>query len=319
MKSISKKRIIQLVMLFTLALVLTGCVQYDSTGQPTGWVYEYIGQPTAYFLDWIAGLFNGSYGVAIIILTILTRIVMVPASFNMTKNSMISQAKMKFAQPEIDEINAELKETNDPELQKELQAELMATYKKYDVNMMGGLGGCLPLLIQLPILSAVYAAIRSSEQIAQSTFLGINLGQRSLGITIAVVLVTALQGWLQMKTMPQTDNEQAQATTRSMMLMTPLMLGYGTWVSAAGLGVYFLTGGLFMIIQQLYTAHILRPRVNKLIESEADKYKNLPKRKRKAPVKNKQNEGRIVPVKQNFSNKRRRNEGIQQRRPHHKK
>lgn len=316
MKNISKKRIAQIAMLLVLVLVLTGCVQYDQSGQPTGWVYEYLGKPTAVFLDWIAGIFNGSYGVAIIILTILTRILMVPSSFNMTKNSMISQAKMKFAQPEIDQINEELKATDDPQAQQALQAELMATYKKYDINMMGGLGGCLPLLIQLPILSAVYAAIRSSQQIAQSTFLGLNLGERSLGITIAVVLVYALQGWLQMKTMPQADNEQAQSTTRSMMLMTPLMLGYGTWVSAAGLGVYFLTGGVFMIIQQLYTAHILRPRVNKMIEAEAEKYKNMPKRQRKTVVKTKQDDGRIVPVKQNV---KRRNEGVQQRNRNRKK
>ena len=263
-------------MLLVAVLVLSGCVSYDSAGNPSGWVYEYIGRPTSMVLDWIATLFGGSYGVAIIIVTILTRLLMMPSSINMTKSSMMTQAKMKFAQPEIDEIQAEIKETDSQEEQMRLNAELQQVHKKYDIDMMGGLRqGCLPLLLQMPIISAVYAAIRSSEQIQNATFLGINLGERSIAVVVAVVVVYALQGWLTTKGTPSSDNPQAAQQQKSMMLMNPIMLGWTSWTAAAGLGLYFLTGGVFAVVQQLIMNHIIRPRVTRMMEEEVKKYESL--------------------------------------------
>ena len=305
------KRLLQLAgLLMLVCLVMTGCVSYDSAGNPSGWVYEYIGRPMAHFLDWIANLFGNNYGIAIIIVTILTRILMMPSSMKMTRDSMMSQAKMKFAQPEIDEINAEIQASKDPKVQAELQNELMGVYKKYDINMMGGLGGCLPLLLQLPIISAVYAAIRSSEAIKQSTFLGIHLGERSLVIVVAVVIVCALQGWLMTKTMPQSDNEQAASTSRTMMLMNPIMLGWISYSSAAGLGLYFLAGGIWAVIQQLYMNQVVRPKAQQQVEEEIAKYKQQIKpRKKRVNPSHEIDSDRLVPTKKN----KRRNEGKQNR------
>lgn len=303
-------------LLAVVMLIMSGCVSYDSAGNPSGWVYEYIGRPTSSLMDWLAGLFGGSYGMAIIIITLITRLFMMPSSINMTKNSMISQAKMKLAQPEIDEINEEMNATEDPQRKAALQQELMALYKRYDINMFGGLTGCLPLLIQMPIISAVYAAIRSSERILESTFLGISLGEQNLILVIAVVAVYALQGWMMQRNTPQSDNPQAQQTNRTMMLMNPLMIGWISYASAAGLGLYFLTGGVFAIFQQLYTNHIVKPRIEKLMEEEEEKYKDVRRKPRKKVVQQPTNDGsqRLVPTKQNVqTNGTRRNEGKQKR------
>ena len=161
--SINKQKIQMIFLLTLVVLVASGCVSYDSTGNPSGWVYDYLGRPASLFLDWLANLFGGSYGVAIIIVTMITRLLMMPSSLKMTKNSMISQAKMKIAQPEIDEIKADIEATSDAQEKTALNQELMDVYKKYDIDMLGGLSGCLPLIIQMPIISAVYAAIRSSQ------------------------------------------------------------------------------------------------------------------------------------------------------------
>ncbi|MBG9977885.1 membrane protein insertase YidC [Ruoffia tabacinasalis] len=306
-------------LLAVVILVMSGCVSYDSAGNPSGWVYEYIGRPASTLMDWIAGIFGGSYGVAIIIITIITRLLMMPSSVNMTKNSMISQSKMKIAQPEIDEINAEMEETSDQNEKAALQQELMQVYKKYDINMFGGLAGCLPLLIQMPIISAVYTAIRSSPEILRSNFLGINLGEQSIPLVIGVVLLYALQGWMMQKNTPQSDNPQAQQTSRTMMLMNPLMIGWITYASAAGLGIYFLTGGVFAIFQQLYMNKVVRPRIEKDMEAEAEKYAHVKRTPRKKATKakntNKGDSKRLVPTKNNVntSNKKRRNEGKQRR------
>ena len=177
------------------------------------------------------------------------------------------------------------------------------------------LGGCLPLLIQMPFITAVYAAIRSSQEIASSSFLGIHLGKRSILIVALVVLAYFLQGWLMQKqSTVSSSNPQAQQTTKMMMLMNPLMLGWISWASAAGLGLYFLTGGIFMIVQQLYINHQVRPRIEAMVEEKREYYESLPRTKRKRKVNVQQETSsrnqRLVPTKNTST---RRNEGKQRR------
>lgn len=318
---LNQRKIQMIGLLLVVVLVASGCVSYDEAGNPSGWVYQYLGQPASQFLDFLANLFNGSYGIAIIIVTVITRLIMMPSSVNMTKNSMISQTRMKIAQPEIDEIKAEIEATKDPKEQAALNQEMMAVYKKYDINMMGGLSGCLPLIIQMPIISAVYTAIRSSERITESTFLGLNLGEQSIMIVVLVVVITALQGWMMQRNMPKSDNPQAAQTGSTMMLINPLMLGWISWISAAGLGLYFLVGGLFALGQQFYTNKIVRPKIKEMLEQEANNHKNNPRkaRARKATVPtasaDKNAKKRLVPTKSDIisSETTRRNEGKQRR------
>lgn len=312
MKKNKYKKIQMILLLLFVVFVMTGCVQYDSAGNPSGWIYEYIGIPTSNALDWLASLFGGSYGIAIIIVTIITRLFMMPSSVRMMKNSMVSQEKMKIAQPEIDEIREEIEATDDAQLKAELNNELMAVYKKYDINMFGGVTGCLPLLIQMPIISAVYVAIRSSQQILESSFLGINLGERSLILTIIVVIVYAIQGWLTQRNTPQSDNPQAQQTSKTMMLMNPLMLGWISWASAAGLGLYFLTGGVFALGQQLYINNVVRPRIEADLDKQKEKYASVKRKSKTAKKTTTKADGqkRLVPTKNQV---KRRNAGKQQR------
>ena len=316
---LNQRKIQMIGLLLIVVLVASGCVSYDDAGNPTGWVYQYLGQPASQFLDFLANIFNGSYGIAIIIVTIITRLIMMPSSVNMTKNSMISQTRMKIAQPEIDEIKAEIEATKDPKEQAALNQEMMAVYKKYDINMMGGLSGCLPLIIQMPIISAVYTAIRSSERITQSSFLGLNLGEQSILIVVLVVLVTGLQGWMMQRNMPKSDNPQAAQTSRTMMLMNPLMLGWISWISAAGLGLYFLVGGLFALVQQFYTNKIVRQKIQEMLAEEEENHKSNPRkaRARKAAAAASDNDAkkRLVPTKSAVisSETTRRNEGKQKR------
>ncbi|MGX7108260.1 membrane protein insertase YidC [Facklamia miroungae] len=288
-----------------VSLMATGCIRYDSAGNPTGPIYEYLGVPTAHFLDFLADIFGGSYGIAIIIVTLITRLFMLPSTYKMTKSSMESSAKMKYAQPEISEIQAEMKETDDPEEKAALQQELMQVYGKYDINMLSNVSGCLPLLIQMPIISAVYTAVRSSHKIAEASFLGINLGEKSLLLVVLVAATTFLSSWLMQKgtANPTVDNPQANQMQQSMLYMNPLMLGYFTYISNAGLGLYFFTGSLFNLAQQLYMNQVARPKIQKNIEEKVQKYQNMPreKRQKKARQTKKQlekvNADRIVPVK----------------------
>ena len=288
-----------------VVLVTSGCVRVDSSGKPTGMIYEYIGIPTANLMDYIAKLFGGSYGIAIMIITLFTRIFMIPTTYKMTKSSMESSAKMKYAQPEISEIQAEIAETDDPQEKIALQQELMQVHSKYDINMLSNMGGCLPLLIQMPIMSAVFAAIRSSEQIAESSFLGINLGQKSIIIVIFVSVVSFLSGWLMQKASPvsASDNPQAGQMQKSMLIMNPLMMGWFAYASNAGLGIYLLTGAVLTLVQQAYMNYVARPKIQAEIDEKMKKYENMPRQKRQKKARQlkqelkKANQDRIVPIK----------------------
>lgn len=313
------KHLKNLGLLLFVTLIASGCVRYAADGTPTGWVYEYLGQPASHFLNWLAEIFGGSYGIAIIITTIIVNLLMLPSNLKMTRSTMISQARMKIAQPEIDEIKAEMEAETDPAEKARLNQEMMAIYKKYDIDMFGGLSGCLPLLIQMPIISAVYAAIRSSQEIKDSTFLGIHLGDQNLLIVVLVVIFSFLQGWMMQKVTPKSDNSTANQTANTMLWMNPLLLGWLTYASAAGLGLYFLTGSIFRLITQIYQNRVLRPKIQAMLDEEAKKFENTPrqvrKRKKAANEVNLDGSKRLVPTKnpiQTSPSGNRRNEGKQQ-------
>ncbi|MBK9525891.1 MAG: membrane protein insertase YidC [Bacteroidetes bacterium] len=120
-----------------------------------GWVNKYLVIPTFNFLN----SFDINYGIIILLLTVLVRIILLP----LTYGSFKSQAKMKVLQPEMAEINEKFK---DDAMKK--QQEVMGLYKKAGVNP---LGGCIPGLLQLPILIAMFRFFPASIELRQEPFL----------------------------------------------------------------------------------------------------------------------------------------------------
>ena len=129
-----------------------------------GWVNRFLVIPTFNYLN----SFNLNYGLIILILTIFVRIIILP----LTYGSFKSQAKMKILQPEMAELNEKFKE--DP---MKKQQEVMAIYKKAGVNPMGG---CIPGLLQLPILIAMFRFFPSSIELRQQSFYGPPIYQRTI-------------------------------------------------------------------------------------------------------------------------------------------
>ncbi len=120
-----------------------------------GWINRFVVIP---IFDWLS-TFIGSYGLIILILTIIIKIVLFP----MTYKSYVSMAKMRVLKPQIDEINA--KHVGD---KMKSQQATMALYKKVGVNP---LGGCLPMLLQMPILFAMFSFFPASIELRQQGFL----------------------------------------------------------------------------------------------------------------------------------------------------
>lgn len=122
-----------------------------------GWINRYIIITVFDFL----GRFISNYGIIILILTILIKLVISPLTFK----SYMSSAKMRVLKPEIDKINAKYPKTEDA---MKKQQETMALYSKTGVSMFGG---CLPMLLQFPILFAMFRFFPSSFELRQESFL----------------------------------------------------------------------------------------------------------------------------------------------------
>ncbi len=224
-----------------------------------GWVNKFVVIPTFNFLD----SFQLNYGLIILILTIFVRILILP----LTYGSFKSQAKMKILQPEMGEINEKFKD--DP---MKKQQEVMAIYKKAGVNP---LGGCIPGLLQMPILIAMFRFFPSSIELRQQSFLwatdlstydsildlpfnipfyGSHVSLFTLLMTVSTIIYTKVNMQMTTATNPQMK--------WMMYLMPILFLGFFNNYSS-GLSYYYFLSNVFGFGQQyIFKAFINEDKIH---------------------------------------------------------
>jgi len=185
-----------------------------------------------------------NYGVAIILLTILIKTLIYP----LTYKQMASMRKTVDLQPKIKAIQAKYK--NDKE---KANAAVMELYKEHKVNPMGG---CLPIVVQLPIFWALYSTLRNFEydpsNIAAHIFLGFDL-TKIYGFALTPHLIlpifAAATTFLQTKL---TNPNASDPTQKTMLYMMPVFFAYISATVPAGLALYWVTMNVVSIFQQLY-------------------------------------------------------------------
>jgi YidC/Oxa1 family membrane protein insertase len=200
-------------------------------------------------LRWIYG-HVGNYGVAIILLTLGIRILLFP----LMHTSTVSMRKMAKVQPKVKEIQAKYKKKKaDPQARAKMNQEMMALYKQEGVNPMAG---CLPLLVQLPLLWALYQLFLKAIELRHEPFiLWITDLSAKDPLYVTPILMTATM-WLQQRLAPQAGDPQQQ----KLMRMMPLIFGIMFLQFPAGLVLYWLTNNIITIIQQEITLHIVGER-----------------------------------------------------------
>lgn len=183
-----------------------------------------------------------SYGIAIILLTLIIKVVLYPLSYK----QMYSMKKMQEIQPQIKEIQEKYKG-----LPEKANKAIMELYKKNDANPMAG---CLPVLLQMPIFIALFQALRRFQYAdLGASFLWIPHLKDPDPYKILPVLV-ALATYLQSKVSqgPTNGNPQAVATQKSMLYMMPVFIGWVSLTFPAGLGLYWVFFSIFGAIQQIF-------------------------------------------------------------------
>lgn len=252
--------------MIVLSLVITGCAQrtgaalHAPQSGPYGWIYKWIGTPFQNLILATAKAIGGknAYAWGIIIISFVVRLVLLPLSLNQQYKSTAQQEKMRAVQPQLKLIQEKQKEAKDPATQQKISSLMMEVYKKNNLSLTGGLG-CLPLLLQMPVLIGIYQAVQYSKEIGAATFLSIPLGKSSMVITIIATLFYVVQGFMSLQIVPQEQRKQMQ----TMLLMSPMMTFFISMISSAALALYFLVGGIIIVIQQLITNYIIMPKIKR--------------------------------------------------------
>lgn len=233
------KRLFSLIMLGILMVALSGC------SANSGFFHNNLVSPFTTLIHFTASLFGGSYGVAIILITLVIRLILAPFFIKMYKNQREMQEKMTVLKPEMEKIQKKLKQTKDPKEQQKYQQEMMQLYQKHGVNPLNI--GCLPILIQMPILMGFYYAIRTSHVIASHDFLWFSLGHRDILLALIACAVYLVQFLVSQIGMP----EQTQKSMRFIGLISPAFILIISLNYPAALPLYWTVSGLFMIGQTL--------------------------------------------------------------------
>lgn len=244
-----------------------------------GWINRFVVIPLFNFLN----SFIGNYGLIILILTIVIKVVLFP----LTYKSYLSGAKMRVLKPQIDEIGKQYPDKAD---NMKKQQEVMALYKKAGVNP---LGGCLPMLVQMPILFAMFRFFPASIELRQQSFLwaedlsaydavltwntyipyvseyfGNHLSLFTLLMAISMVGVNQLNS-SNMTTAPGQPNMKVMMWIMSVMML----IFFNSY--AAGLSYYYLVANLITLGQTF----IIRKTVNdEAILAKLEDYKKNPRK-----------------------------------------
>ena len=189
----------------------------------------------------------GNYGIAIIIVTILMRIVIFPLTLKQEK----SMKKMRDLQPEIEKIKEKYKDS--PQEYQQKTAEL---YRESGVNP---LGGCLPLLIQMPVFVALYWAFSGNAIPADAKFLWFTLKQPdrlfmigNFAFNLLPILNVGVT-YIQQKIMTSaTSGQESSQQMQTMLYMMPLMMLFIFYNMPSGVTLYYLVSGALSLVQQYF-------------------------------------------------------------------
>jgi YidC/Oxa1 family membrane protein insertase len=233
------------------------------------WINQFVIIP---IFDWLSR-FIGNFGIIILLLTIIIKIGLLP----LTYRSYLSQARMKVLKPQIDELTEKYPKGKEMERQQ----ATMALYKKAGISP---LGGCLPMLLQFPILFAMFRFFPTSIELRQESFLwakdlstydaiitwGSNIPLLGNHLSLFTILMT-VSTIIQMK-MSDTSSTQQMPGMKTMMYIMPVMFMFALNNFSSGLTYYYFLANMITIGQNyLFKGFIDEKEILRKIEERKAK------------------------------------------------
>ena len=210
-----------------------------------------IAKPIFIWLNWTHDHWTGNYGWAIVVVTIIINLALLPLRFS----SLKSARKMQQISPQIKTINEKYKniKINDPRKAEQNQ-EVMALYKKEGVNPVGG---CVPLIIQIPFFYAFYRVLSLAIELRHAPWLWVSdlSAPESLPVHLLPIILVVSQLLTQRMTPPPGMDPTQQKMTQFM----PVIMGFIFYSLSSGLVLYYLTSNLVGIGMQLAINRFMPP------------------------------------------------------------
>jgi len=204
--------------------------------------WAFIAKPLYIILRFMVSHGISNWGWAIIAFTAIFTIVLLPSRIWMTK----SQLKMMRIQPKVDAIKNRYRhlKMNDPKRQ-DMNAEMMALYKTENVNMYGG---CLPMLLQMPLFFGYYRMLANAVELRQAHWLWLpDLSQPDPTHVLPILIILTM--FLTQYITPSPGMDPAQR--RMMAFMMPIVFGFVLWHYASGLALYWITSNFLYLAMQI--------------------------------------------------------------------
>jgi len=207
---------------------LTDVIEY-------GW-FTFIAKPMFTLLQFIQS-YVGNWGWTIVILTILIKLVLYPLSYK----GMVSMNKLKELAPKMKEIQAKYKDDKQKQ-----SMHMMELYKKHGANPMGG---CLPLILQIPVFFAIYRVLLNAIELkgAEWIFWVHDLAEMDPYFVLPILMGASM--WLQQRITPNTMQDEMQ---KKIFQMLPVIFTFFFLWFPAGLTLYWFVNNVFTIGQQYY-------------------------------------------------------------------
>lgn len=231
---------------------LPKCTDYHITsgGYEGIWTTIFV-KPLAWVIIKLGQLVK-NYGLAIIIITLALRLAMMPV----TKKTAMQSENMKSARPELERLEAKYRNRTSQEDMMMKSQEMLAIYKKYNINPMSG---CVFALIQIPLFFAFYESMNRLPAIFEGSFLGLNLGMSPLTalkngewhyliLVILVVLVTYFSFKLNKTASMNAEQEKSMTLTTNIMVV---FIGITSLNISTSIALYWIFNSGFTIFQNL--------------------------------------------------------------------
>lgn len=258
MKKRSKK-FVSLLGILSLTLFLAACSNKPITSHSTGIWDHYIIYNCSRFIIWLSNHFGG-YGMGIIIFTIIIRIIILPLMYYQTKSMM----RMQELAPELKKLQKKYS-SRDRETMQKLQVEQQKLYKEAGVNPFASM---LPLIVQLPVMWALYQAIWRTSTLRHGTFLWLQLGRPDpyYVLPILAALFTFISSWLSMASMPE-KNSMSTAMTWFM----PIMIFFMALGFSSAITLYWVVTNAFQVVQTLLLQNPFKIRREREAKQRAER------------------------------------------------
>lgn len=232
------KRLLLMAGLVTLLLVLSACGTSPINQNSTGIWDRYI---VYYFAEAIKFLsLSANTGIGIILFTLIIRIILLPLMHFQTK----SMRKTQELQPKLKALQQQYS-SRDPETQRQFREEQQKLYAENNVNPYAG---CLPLLIQMPIMMALYQSISRVPELKQGSFLWLNLGQPDPYFILPLLAAVFTFASTYLTSMSQVESN---ASLKIMNYAMPAMIFLMGMNLASGLSLYWVVSNAFQVGQTL--------------------------------------------------------------------